>query len=85
MPDPNAKKRIFKDIPSVRSSLHAKSYIFDRNKVFIGSFNLDPRSANINSENGIIFENAELAEKVSTTIYEALDDYAYSLQLKNTK
>lgn len=86
MPEVNAvraKKRIFKDMPSIRSSLHAKSYIFDRNKVFIGSFNLDPRSANINSENGIIFENAELAEKVSTTIYEALDDYAYSLQLKN--
>ena len=84
MPEPSeqrAKKRIFKNKPSVRSSLHAKSYIFDRKKVFIGSFNLDPRSANINSENGIIFDNPELGEKVSSTIYEALDDYAYLLDL----
>ena len=76
-----AKKRIFKDKPSLRSSLHAKSYIFDRKKIFIGSFNLDPRSANINSENGIIFDNPELADRISSTIYDALDDYAYLLNL----
>ena len=29
---------------SSRASLHAKSFVFDRRQVFIGSFNLDPRS-----------------------------------------
>ncbi|NOR43470.1 MAG: phospholipase D family protein, partial [Gammaproteobacteria bacterium] len=39
-----------------KSGLHAKTYIFDRDEVFIGSFNFDPRSANINSEVGVIYQ-----------------------------
>lgn len=41
--------------------LHAKLYTIDREKVFFGSVNLDPRSKFINTETGILIENAELA------------------------
>jgi putative cardiolipin synthase len=41
--------------------LHAKLYTIDRKKVFLGSVNLDPRSKVINTEIGMLVENAELA------------------------
>jgi putative cardiolipin synthase len=37
---------------------------FDREAVFIGSFNLDPRSAWINTEAGLYIESPELAERL---------------------
>jgi putative cardiolipin synthase len=38
---------------------------FDREAVFIGSFNLDPRSAVINTEAGLYIESAELTERLT--------------------
>jgi putative cardiolipin synthase len=38
---------------------------FDREAVFIGSFNLDPRSAVINTEAGLYIESPELAKKLT--------------------
>jgi putative cardiolipin synthase len=37
---------------------------FDREAVFIGSFNLDPRSAVINTEAGLYIESPELADRL---------------------
>ena len=37
---------------------------FDRKAVFIGSFNLDPRSAVINTEAGLYIESPELTERL---------------------
>ena len=55
-----------KRIVSARSKagLHTKAIVFDRKAVFIGSFNLDPRSAAINTEAGIYVESPELARQV---------------------
>ena len=47
-----------------RAALHNKSMVFDREAVFIGSFNLDPRSAWINTEAGLYIESPELAERL---------------------
>ena len=41
---------------------------FDREAVFIGSFNLDPRSAVINTEAGLYIESRELAERLTAYI-----------------
>ena len=38
---------------------------FDGEAVFIGSFNLDPRSAVINTEAGLYIESAELAKRLT--------------------
>ena len=46
-------------------ALHAKAMAFDREAVFIGSFNLDPRSAVINTEAGLYIESPELAERLT--------------------
>jgi putative cardiolipin synthase len=37
-----------------KATLHTKAFIVDRKELFIGSFNFDPRSANINTELGVI-------------------------------
>jgi cardiolipin synthase C len=54
-------------LSSKRSSaaLHTKAMAFDREAVFIGSFNLDPRSAAINTEAGLYIESPELAERLT--------------------
>ncbi len=47
-----------------KAGLHTKAIVFDRKDVFIGSFNLDPRSASINTEAGIYVRSPELARQV---------------------
>lgn len=46
--------------------LHAKMLVFDHNRVFVGSANLDPRSLKINTEMGLLIDsdalNAELRQ-----------------------
>ena len=49
-----------------RAALHTKAMAFDREAVFIGSFNLDPRSAVINTEAGLYIESPELAARLTT-------------------
>jgi len=49
-------------------ALHAKSMVIDDEIVFIGTFNLDPRSANLNTEVGVLIESRELARQLSESI-----------------
>ncbi|MCC6195560.1 MAG: phospholipase D family protein [Burkholderiales bacterium] len=64
-----------------RGRLHAKTAVIDRRLVFIGSMNLDPRSANQNTELGIIVESPELAKEVLRVIHISKLQSAYRLQL----
>lgn len=50
------------------SVLHSKTIVFDDNISWIGSFNLDPRSAYFNTENVAIFESPEFATKLRNMI-----------------
>jgi putative cardiolipin synthase len=61
---PAVKKRTFYLSGSARSTLHNKVMVFDRQDVFIGSLNLDPRSGDINTEAGLYIESPELAAQV---------------------
>lgn len=45
-----------------KSSLHAKFFDVD-GKVFIGSFNFDPRSTYLNTEVGLVIESSQLQAK----------------------
>jgi putative cardiolipin synthase len=55
-----------------KAALHTKALVFDRESVFIGSFNLDPRSASINTEAGLYVESPELAEQVAAYMDEGV-------------
>jgi putative cardiolipin synthase len=48
-----------------RSSLHAKAYVIDRSILVIGSMNLDPRSASLNTELALIVYNQEIAREAA--------------------
>ena len=50
------------------SVLHSKTMVFDDNISWIGSFNLDPRSAYYNTENVAIFESRDFANKLREMI-----------------
>ena len=50
------------------SVLHSKTMVFDDNISWIGSFNLDPRSAYYNTENVAIFESTDFANKLRDMI-----------------
>jgi putative cardiolipin synthase len=46
-------------------ALHGKMYVFDRQKLFIGSMNYDQRSKRINTEIGLIIDSSELAQQTA--------------------
>jgi putative cardiolipin synthase len=46
---------------SSRGSLHAKTFVLDRQTVFVGSFNFDPRSMRLDTQNGIVIRSPKLA------------------------
>ena len=65
-----------------RAALHAKSIVFDRKSVFIGSFNLDPRSSTLNTEVGVMIDSPEIAGQVAKIMDEAvLPGSAYHVTL----
>ena len=43
------------------SSLHAKTFAVDGARIFVGSFNFDPRSTTLNTEMGLLIESAQMA------------------------
>ncbi|PSF08298.1 hypothetical protein C7H09_09045 [Marinobacter fuscus] len=63
------------------SSLHAKTFIVDGRKIFVGSFNFDPRSINLNTELGFVIESPELADTMERTMTERLPSDSYRLSL----
>ena len=69
------------DIEEAKYTLHTKVFIVDRRKVFIGSFNWDPRSAYINTELGVIIDSPEIAEDFTEKINNALPAYTYEVFL----
>ena len=46
------------------ASLHTKAFVVDGRRGFIGSFNLDPRSINLNTEMGLQFESPAAATEL---------------------
>jgi cardiolipin synthase C len=67
---------------SAKASLHAKSFVFDRKRVFIGSLNLDPRSLVHNTEIGVVLKVPEIAEEMSDRFDKNIKQIAFRLELK---
>ncbi len=67
-----------------RSSLHAKTYLSDTHTIFVGSMNLDPRSAQLNTEMGVVIESATFAGFLRTRIMERLPQISYRVELDTT-
>jgi putative cardiolipin synthase len=63
------------------SSLHAKTFSIDCARVFVGSFNLDPRSASLNTEMGLVIESPELAAQIAAAFAEEIPGRSYRVSL----
>jgi len=61
---PASKHSHFAGSGTSLSSLHGKTFSIDRQRVFIGSFNFDPRSYRLNTEMGIVFESPRMANEL---------------------
>lgn len=65
-----------------RASLHAKTYVIDHQILVIGSMNLDPRSANLNTELALVIHSPELANQVAKIFERATQpDQSYHVTL----
>ncbi|WP_185236122.1 phospholipase D family protein [Teredinibacter franksiae] len=64
-----------------RTSLHGKYFAFDQRDVFIGSFNLDARSVELNTELGVYFESPAYAQALHNAFDGNIAGKAYRVLL----
>jgi phosphatidylserine/phosphatidylglycerophosphate/cardiolipin synthase-like enzyme len=65
---------------SSHASLHAKVVVLDREIALVGSMNLDPRSAKLNSEMGVVVHSPEIAKQLAD-LFEDVSEDSYHLSL----
>jgi len=66
---------------SSAASLHAKTFAVDRERIFVGSFNLDPRSSHLNTEMGVLIASPQLAGDLSRMFQTHIPQDAYRVQI----
>jgi len=76
------QKRVrFHPFKSSNASLHAKAFVIDQKTVFIGSLNMDERSARFNSELGLVIRSPEIARQVTSLLDDISAEGSYKLSL----
>ena len=58
------------------------TFAVDRSRLFIGSFNFDPRSAHLNTEMGLVIDSPRLGARLSDQLDRALPRDAYEVRLR---
>jgi putative cardiolipin synthase len=66
---------------SSKASLHAKTFGVDGQRIFVGSFNLDPRSARLNTEMGVVIDSPRFATDLAAALDRAAKGTAYVVRL----
>jgi cardiolipin synthase C len=66
------------------SSLHAKTFSVDRARVFVGSFNLDLRSIDLNTELGFLIDSPPLAEQIASAFAIRIPANSYEVRLSES-
>ncbi len=84
-PDPRQQQResVAGHSGSSGSSLHAKVFGIDREQLFVGSFNLDPRSVSLNTEMGVWFKSEPLGKLLGEGFDREMEQVAYRLVLQD--
>ena len=68
-------------VEDAKSTLHAKTFLVDRKRLFIGTFNWNQRSENLDTEVGVIIESEELAAEFAEGFFAAIEEQAYEVFL----
>lgn len=66
-------------------TIHAKYAVFDRRVSIVGSYNMDPRSRNLNAETAIVFENEDLSSQLADMFYKNDLDFSRQITMEDTK
>lgn len=88
-PDPQIKQQLLRQTINANKTLpvfaiHAKTMVVDSKILYIGTFNFDPRSENLNTEVGVIVQNEALAQAVQTSIEaDMLSENSWNAALDN--
>lgn len=85
---PNAQKDHLRDsylTGSSATSLHAKTFESDGERLYIGSYNLDPRSAKLNTEMGVTIHSAPMAAAMRQDFDKSLPNDTYTVTLVDDK
>ena len=80
-PQLGQKRRRFHPFRTSHASLHAKALVIDQKIVFVGSLNMDSRSARLNSELGLVIRSPEIARQVTSLLDDLSADGSYRLAL----
>lgn len=72
-PDPLIQREVMQRYAALRAeapvfALHAKTMVIDDSAVYVGTFNLDPRSQNLNTEVGVVIHDDRQAAAVAAAI-----------------
>jgi putative cardiolipin synthase len=70
---------------SSKTVLHAKAFVLDREQVFIGSLNLDPRALYYNTEIGLVLASPEVAHEMRDWFDKNIEEVAFRLELGTDK
>ena len=68
-------------VQDAKETLHAKAFAVDRKRIFIGSFNWNQRSANVDTELGVIIHSPELATRMVERVTAALPAQSFEVFL----
>lgn len=88
-PDPQIKQELLRQTINANKTqpvfaIHAKTMVVDSKILYIGTFNFDPRSENLNTEVGVIVQNEALAQTVQTSIEaDMLSENSWNAALDN--
>jgi|GEM_PF-2128785 len=92
-PEPPARSASFQRQPPADAPLvevsdrltagHAKAFVVDGQKIYVGSFNLDHRSIGLNTELGLMIESPQLAGAVAGNFIDNVRNNAYRLELRS--
>jgi putative cardiolipin synthase len=63
------------------AGLHAKTYAVDGERIFVGSFNFDLRSARLNTEMGVVIDSPAGAGNLAELFDKELPELAYEVRL----
>ncbi len=72
-PDPQIQREVMQRYEALKDeapifALHAKTLVVDEQVVYIGTYNLDPRSENLNTEVGVVIHDPRQAQAVAASI-----------------
>lgn len=66
------------------SSLHAKTFSVDRSRLFVGSFNFDPRSRKLNTELGFVIDSPIFAQRIEAAFHDSIPTNSYEVRLSDS-